>query len=105
MSGEPYMSGRGLRAKTRELNDAAWNAVGPAFLSTCGFLFSWFPTILAWSWGPDWLAVVSSIFTAGMLAFCIRDVARWDRAIGAVKEHSRQMREETAKRGRGWAKS
>lgn len=97
----PYMGGRGLRARTRELNDASWAAVGPAFISVS--IFICVATLIAGAvgLGLHWSALA---LIAPPAWFAVKYFVVWNRAIEAVKTHSQKMRAETAKRGHGWAR-
>lgn len=101
MSEEPYMNGRGVIAHTERLNDDMIQASDKAAVSDAlGFIA--FLSLLA-------AFVFSSIFMAllalPVLYLCWRCRRPWIDARRAVVEHRRRMEEETAKRGRGWARS
>lgn len=107
MNDNGYMNGSAsaLWERTRQLNRAAWDAVGPAFGGACLFLFVSLPAAFFVGRGPLWLAVLSGATATGSFALAARYWWRWQRAISAVKEHSRRLKNETQRRGEGWANS
>lgn len=112
MEENPYMDGRGLRRKTRELIDRMWATLPGAWLGSSAALGALLvgPMILyARPRYPDvgpsvteqvigWSLIVLAI--AGGICATIP----WFQAKAALQAHRRRMNEETAKRGAGWAR-
>lgn len=131
----PYMDGIGILAKTEELNEAAWDALPLAWLGVSGGLmmslgsifwrFVVYPPRLVirygegdevWAFGdklyrdgmPDvgyTADIVCLLLVAIGVALIMVSSAPWRRAIREVRAHTARMKAETAKRGKGWARS
>ncbi len=101
MSDEPYMNGKGTIDETHRLANEMWDKLGLAIAG--GFSLSIAATmvimsIIENSW--DTLPVVIILVLVGLA------LGRpWAKAERALREHTARMKAETAKRGRGWARS
>jgi hypothetical protein len=101
MSDEPYMNGKGTIDETRRLVDEMWDKLWLAIAG--GFSLSIAATmvimsIIENSWGT--LPVVIILVLVGLA------LGRpWAKAAHALGKHTARMKVETAKRGRGWARS
>lgn len=108
MGEERYMDGRGINERTRNLESAMWANINGAILgstlATCGPIIAIVFFSVTSGNHPAWdrwlLTVVVSIACA---AVGIWMGEPYRRALRAIKQHTAEMRAETAKRGSGWA--
>lgn len=105
---EIYMNGVGVMQRTRELNDKLWDAVLGAIFGTsipCATIICTAATYFA-----------PSSFDGGLLPWVLganliiaavgyKMASPWFVISHQLRQHTAKMNAETAKRGRGWAKS
>ena len=109
-----YMNRRGIQEETRRRNDAMFDALpfGIAgislmtltpFISFGIFVFD-FPLFdMRWPTAEMWVLLL--LINGAGVGLGEKLHRRWRRAFRAVRVHTRQMKEETEKRGAGWAVS
>lgn len=97
----PYMDGRGIMARTEELNSDMWGAVPQAICGGAAGVLAALCVAGAFMFG-SWPLVPA----AGLLGWLSYDLhGPWLRAKRAVADHREAMEAETEKRGKGWAQS
>lgn len=105
-----YMNGRGISDKTRELNDAVWDAFDNAFIGAVIGIFaitlSVFGAFAAGHIGrsPPLVLLFGVIGFAGAVVW-YKMHQPWRNAMDATIAHREAMEAETKKRGKGWAQS
>ncbi len=105
----PYMNGVGIMQKTRELIDKTWETVIFAIFGITAALFAPFVMFVSFlASGESWTLTAwcvhvgaAAIAVAGGISITIP----WLRASKALSAHQKRMEPETAKRGKGWARS
>jgi membrane associated rhomboid family serine protease len=111
-SDKKYMNGQGVIEHTDELNRKAWDTMLGAWIGLsvvfCGPLIAWKVFYHTFSWEPPpneadfWIATAASVVcvVGGIIAS-----VPYFRAMRALRRHTKAMKAETEKRGKGWAKS
>lgn len=109
---EPYMNGRGVMQRTRELSDDVWakldGALYGSFIGIPAIVISAFGVLFSWNFGrsPNFLSVAIFAFVGIIGAVVWHEMNRpWSRAMAALVAHRKALEAETAKRGKGWSKS
>lgn len=100
-----YMDGHGLMSRTRELNNAVWDALTPQMIIVPPVLFigTVLSTLLLVR--SLWFAPVPGAFLIISLFVADRMTAPWRNAMRELRTHREAMENETKRLGKGWAHS